>query len=89
LAHSETFLDPQKWGLTSRDRLVQLDDQHVALVIQRKSRVIMTDGKRLLAKVHKIKSLRPDLDVALKIRAPLCSKTKAFLEGEDILVIQD
>ena len=82
-------IDPKSFGLTSRDHLIQLDDGSLALVIKRKSRVIMADGKRILEKINKIRVHRPDIRISLKISAPLCSKTKVFLEKENIQIIQD
>jgi len=82
-------VDPKCFGLSSRDHLIQMDDQNIALVISRKSRVIMADGRRILEKINKMRTYRPDIKISLKISAPLCSKTKTFLEERDIPIIHD
>jgi hypothetical protein len=46
----------------------------------------MKDGAGIVAKVNKIKNHVPDAKVSLKTSAPVCSKTKAFLEEHGISV---
>jgi hypothetical protein len=46
----------------------------------------MADGKKLLDKATKIKEDQPQAIVTLKISAPLCSKTKKFLEEHGIAI---
>ena len=58
----------------------------MAIVIDRKSRLIMADGRKIIAKAKKIKALRPETDLSLRTTAPICSKTKLFLEENDIEV---
>ncbi|MBT8333703.1 MAG: hypothetical protein HKP41_11850 [Desulfobacterales bacterium] len=79
--------DPQEYGLPARTIIEQIDPHTVALLIDRKSRIIMADGKKVLEKVKKIKHVRPAMVVALKTSAPVCSKTKKFLEAEGIQLI--
>ena len=80
-------LDPKIFGLPARTVIEQLDKDTIALVIDRKSRIIMADGKKILEKLHKIIDAQPLIDVALKTTAPVCSKTKAFLKSEGIQLI--
>ena len=82
-------IDPKSFGLSSRDLLIQSDDGSIMLVIRRKSRVIMADGRRILEKIERMRAVRPDIDIHLKIEAPLCSKTKNFFEEKKIILIQD
>ncbi len=80
------FIDPKLYGLSPSTKLNQVDTTKFNLVIQRKSRIIMKDGEGILAKVNNIKNCVPNAKVSLKTSAPVCSKTKAFLEGHGISV---
>jgi hypothetical protein len=79
--------DPKLFGLPARTILLQLEDNTVALVIDRKSRIIMADGQKIVEKFKILKRFMPQANFALKTSAPLCSKTRLFLETEDIRVI--
>jgi hypothetical protein len=81
-------LSPKEYGLAARTVLEQTDDNTIAIVMNRKSRIIMADGKKILEKAQAIKSAKPTLNVALKATAPICSKTIKFLEAEGIQLIQ-
>ena len=78
---------PKEFGLPARTVLEKMDNNIIAIVIDRKSRVIMTDGKKIVEKSKMIKGVRPSVQVALKTTAPVCSKTAALLESEDIVLI--
>ncbi len=80
------FIDPKPFDLPPSTKLKQVDTTIFNLVIQRKSRIIMKDGEGILAKVNKIKNHVPNAKVSLKTSAPVCSKTKAFLEEHGISV---
>ena len=80
------IIDPKKFGLSSKTVIEQISKNNLAIVISRKSRLIMSDGKKLLNKVEAIKGFQPKAKVILKISAPLCSKTKKFLEDRGIAV---
>ncbi len=80
-------MNPKEFGLTARTVLDQLDETTVAIVIDRKSRIGMADGKKILEKVQKIKKVQPAMIIALKTTAPVCSKTQQFLEGEGVRLI--
>ena len=71
-----TKLDPKEFGLPPRTVVEQVDGDTIALVIDRKSRIIMADGKKILEKLRKIRSTQPLINIALKTTAPVCSKTK-------------
>ncbi len=80
-------LAPKEFGLPARTLLEQVDGNTIAIVIDRKSRIIMADGRKILEKAQKIKTLQASITVALKTTAPLCSKTIKFLEAEGIQLI--
>ena len=77
-------LSPKDYGLNSKVKLIQSDD-HIGIVIDRKSRIIMKDGVRILDQVKKIKKITNNV-IRLYTSAPVCSKTKAFLNKHNILI---
>ncbi len=79
-------VDPKEYGLHARTVLEQVDEHTVALVMDRKSRIIMADGRRIVEKVEKIQQARPKLTIVLKTSAPVCSKTVTFLEKSGITI---
>ena len=79
-------LDPKAYGLPPRTHLEKLEDSTIGLVIDRKSRIIMTDGKKILEKSKSIFLIAPSTQVVLVTTAPICSKTKLFLEESGIAV---
>jgi len=80
-------LDPIDFGLPARTDIEKIDKNTIALVIDRKSRIIMSDGKKVFEKLSKIKKYRPSVNVVLNTTARVCSKTKTFLENEGIQLI--
>ena len=82
-------LDPKEFGLPHRTVIEQIDGDTIALVINRKSRIIMADGKKILEKLSKIKEDQPTMSIALRAAAPICSKTKNFLESHGVKLISN
>jgi len=80
------FADPKLYGLPPSTKLEQVGTNQYDIVIQRKSRIIMKDGEGILTKVNRIKNHVPNAKVGLKTSAPVCSKTKLFLEEHGISV---
>ena len=80
------YLDPQSLGLPPRTIVVEIAPDTIAIVINRKSRVVMADGKKIVAKADKIKKTKPGRKVMLKTSAPVCSKTLVFLADNGIEV---
>jgi hypothetical protein len=78
---------PKEFGLPPRTILEQIDDDTIAIVIDRKSRIVMADGKKILEKTQRIKEMQPSTTIVLKTTAPVCSKTIKFLEAEKISLI--
>ncbi len=83
------YIDPRSLGLPSRTIVEEIDTKTLAIVIKRKSRIIMADGIKILAKVAAIKTARPRVTVVLKTTAPKCSKTLKFFEVNGLEVIQN
>ncbi len=80
------FVDPKLYGLPPSTKLEQVGTNQYDIVIQRKSRIIMKDGEGILAKVNKVRNHIPNAKIGLKTSAPVCSKTKSFLEEHSISV---
>jgi hypothetical protein len=81
------IINPDTYGLHSKTVLEEVAKDHVAIVINRQSRIIMSDGKKLLDKVQKIKEITPDIKVSIKISGPLCSKTAKSLSEHEVEII--
>ena len=83
------YLDPISLGLPARNTVEEIDKSTLAIVIKRKSRIIMADGIKILEKVAKIKNARPGINVILKTTTPICSKTLLFFEKKGLELIRD
>jgi hypothetical protein len=81
------IINPEEFGLPRKTLIEEVGKHHLAIVINRKSRVIMSDGKKILEKAEKIRKLQPNIIVSLRISAPLCRKTRTFLEEHGIDVV--
>ena len=80
-------INPKSIGLSARDRIVEITPGHLALVIDRKSRIIMADGRRILEKAEKVKSMHPEWRISLMTQTTICSKTRAFLSEAGVHVV--
>lgn len=80
-------IDPKTLGLPARTVVERLGAKHLALVKDRKSRIIMSDGRKILQLAETIRRSYPDSLISLKTSAPVCSKTKAFLKERGIEVM--
>ncbi len=80
-------IDPKKYGLSTRTVLMPYGKNHIALVINRKSRIIMADGKKILEKAEKIRAHQAGVRISLQTSAPVCSKTTSFLSEKKIRII--
>ena len=79
--------DSEAFGLQRRTIIENIGSATMAIVITRKSRIIMADGRRIVADAAKIMKAKPGTRVVLKTTAPVCSKTKQFLSEHRIEVI--
>ncbi|MBM75447.1 MAG: hypothetical protein CMK59_08590 [Proteobacteria bacterium] len=79
-------LDPKKYKLSSRTTLRQNDAGDVFIVIDRKSRLIMKDGRRITEQAQNIQAVEDNVQVSVLTSAPVCSKTRKFLEEKGISV---
>lgn len=81
-------LAAKQFGLPARTVLEQIDDNTIAIVINRKSRIIMADGKKIAEKSQKIQKILPSTAVVLKTTAPVCSKTVIFLQSAGVGLLE-
>ena len=79
-------IDPKQFNLPARTILRTVDSSQIAIVIHRKTRIIMRDGQGILEKANKIKEKQHGVMVRLETTAPVCSKTRAFLMENGIEV---
>lgn len=84
----KTPLSPAQFGLPPRTQLERVDEQTIAIRIDRKSRIIMADGLKILDKITVLQQSLPDHLFALKTTAPVCGKTKTFLQQHGVTVIE-
>ncbi len=77
-------IEPHLYGLSARTNLVQIDNS-IGIVIDRKSRIIMKDGHRIVKQAHAIQ-IKNNKPVILITSAPVCSKTKQYLSANNILI---
>lgn len=82
------LLAPESLGLLPRTVIEEIDANTLAIVINRKSRIIRTDGIRILANATKIKKAKPGTRVMLKTTAPVCSKTLQYLKEQGVGIIK-
>ena len=77
-------VDTKKYNLSSRVSLQENSSNELCIVINRKSRIIMKDGYRILEIAEKIKQVENKRKVKVLSSAPVCSKTRAFLNKKGL-----
>ena len=84
------LIDPREFGLSPRATLGKLSKNHFVIIKDRKSRIIMKDGKQIIGQVNLIQDTRPNLKISLATNAPVCSKTTNFLKqmGSDTFPLE-
>jgi len=80
-------IDPKEFDINGKTVIELVGRNHYAIVISRKSRIIMADGRNLLEKFNLIKKAKPGSKLSLKTTTPVCSKTTAFLKDHKIDLI--
>ena len=79
-------VDPIQYNLHARVDLRQDTTGALFIVVDRKSRIIMKDGHRILEMVNTISREDQSKKVSIRTSAPVCSKTKKFLLGSGIVI---
>ena len=81
-----TNIDPKRYNLSSRTILRHIGKNNISIILDRKSRIIMKDGNRILKKAHAIHQINPNMTITVLTSAPVCSKTRAFLLEKNIFI---
>ena len=81
-------IDPKIIGAPSRSVIGQDSNNHIYIIKNIKSRIIMKDGYKIVETVKQIKN-KTNSSVSLATTAPVCSKTTRFLNENDIKIIFD
>ena len=75
-------------GAPTRSVIGQDSNNHLYIIKNIKSRIIMKDGYKIVEAVKQIKN-KTSSCVSLATTAPVCSKTTRFLNENDINIIFD
>ena len=78
-------INPTKYNFHSKVKLLG-KDKKVFIVIDRKSRIIMKDGYRIVKMRKKITQVEVEKEVNVLSNAPVCKKTRKFLLENHIVV---
>ena len=78
-------INPTKYNLHSRVKLLG-KNKTVFIVIDRKSRIIMKDGHRIVKMAKQINQVEVGKEVSVLSSAPVCKKTRKFLLENHIVV---
>ena len=80
-------VDPKIYNLPPRTKLLQDNAGSLFVLIDRKSRVVMKDGHRVVKIAEDIKKVNQNKKISLLTSAPVCSKTKILLSKNNISVL--
>ena len=80
-------VDPKTYNLSPRVKLLEDNRGSLFVLIDRKSRVVMKDGHRIVKIVEDIKKVNQNKKTSLLTSAPVCSKTKKHLLKYSIPVL--
>ena len=72
-------IDPKTYNLPPRTKLLENNSGSLFILIDRKSRVIMKDGHKIVKIAEDIKKINQNKKINLLTSAPVCSKTKKHL----------
>lgn len=81
------LIDPKIFGLSPRTMAGQLSANHIVLIKDRKSRIIMKDGRQIFEQIRRIKNNTPNSKISLATNAPVCGKTTNFLKERGIEIL--
>ena len=81
-------IDFKSVGAPTRSVIGKDSNNHLYIIKNIKSRIIMKDGRKIVETVKQIKD-KTNSSVSLATTAPVCSKTKRFLNENDIRIIYD
>ena len=73
------LINPKTYNLPPRTKLLENNSGSLFILIDRKSRVIMKDGHKIVKIAEDIKKINQNKKISLLTSAPVCSKTKKYL----------
>ena len=79
-------IDPKRYSLSSRTILRQIGKNNIFIIIDRKSRIIMKDGQRIMKQARTIHQINSNMIITVLTSAPVCSKTRSFLLEKNIYI---
>ena len=79
-------IDPKRYNLSSRTILRQIGKNNISIIIDRKSRIIMKDGQRIMKQAQAIHQINSNMTITVLTSAPVCSKTRALLLEKNIII---
>ena len=79
-------IDPKRYNLSSRTILRQIGKNNISIIINRKSRIIMKDGQRIMEQAQAIRRINSNMIITVLTSAPVCSKTRSFLLEKNIYI---
>ena len=75
------------YQLKGRIKIWEVGENHIALVKERKTRLVKKDAETIIQQIEMIREKNPQLKVSLATSAPICSKSTALLREADIEII--
>ena len=81
------LINSKIFGLSPRTMVGQLSANHIVLIKDRKSRIIMKEGRQIFEQIRRIKNNAPNSKISLATNAPVCSKTNNFLKERGIEIL--
>ena len=81
-------IDSSTLGISKRAQVAVGKDRNYYIIKNIKSRIIMKDGKKIKETANTIMS-QTKKRVFLATTAPICSKTKTYLESKNIQIVTD
>ena len=78
---------PETYNLSPRTKLLENNKGSLLVVVDRKSRIVMKDGHKIVKIAEDIKKVNQNKKISLLTSAPVCSKTKKHLLKCNIPVI--
>ena len=80
-------IDPKLFGLHVSTKIEQTGEKQFVIIMNRKSRIIMKDGEKIVQKATRIIEKVPGAIVSLQTTAPVCSQTKALLKANKVVLV--
>jgi len=80
-------VNPKLFGLHPATKLAQSGEKQFIIIMNRKSRIIMKDGEKIVQKAARIIEKVPGAIVSLQTTAPVCSQTKALLKANKVMLV--